>query len=99
MPILMVAHNSINSLNFLASDLSEEREPLDFSMSKFKSSSPTKHPMYIQQQQFYGSNSDMSSNRDEKDEEPGKHCRAIVKLFTSNTFSLFGDTNSDKTIA
>lgn len=69
MPTLMVAHNSINALNFSDSDLLEEREPLDFTMSKFKSSSPTKHPFYLQ---HYGSNSDTSSNRDERDEEQGE---------------------------
>lgn len=63
MPTLMVAHNTINNLSF---DLSEELEPLDFTMSKFKSSSPTKHPLYLQ---YYGSNSDTSSNRDDKEEQ------------------------------
>jgi len=70
MPILMVAHNTINNLNFSDSDLSEEREqPLDFTMSKFKSSSPMKHPLY---HQYFGTASDTSSNRDERKEEHGK---------------------------
>lgn len=74
MPTLMVAHNTINNLKF---DLSEELEPLDFTMSKFKSSSPTKHPLYLQ---YYGNNSDTSSNRDDK-EEQGEHLKN-VKLST-----------------
>lgn len=66
MPILMVAHKTINNLNFSDSDLSEELEPLDFTMSKFKSSTPTKHPLY---RQYYGSNSDTPPNRDLKEEQ------------------------------
>jgi hypothetical protein len=63
MPILMVAHNTINNnLSFSDSDLSEE--PLDFTMSKFKSSTPMKHPLYYQ---FAG---ESSPNRD--DREQGK---------------------------
>jgi hypothetical protein len=64
MPILMVAHNTINNLNFSDSDL-----PLDFTMSKFKSSTPMKHPLYYQ---YFGNNSDTSSNRDDKEEQQGK---------------------------
>jgi hypothetical protein len=64
MPILMVAHNTINNLNFSDSDLSEK--PLDFTMSKFKSSTPMKHPLYYQ---FFGSNNDTSSNHDEREEQ------------------------------
>lgn len=64
MPILMVAHNTIKNLSFSDSDLSEE--PLDFTMSKFKSSTPMKHPLYYQ---YFGSNSDTSSNRDDKEEQ------------------------------
>ncbi|CRK86336.1 CLUMA_CG000108, isoform A [Clunio marinus] len=67
MPILMVAQQQINSLNFSDSDLSEEPQPLDFTMSKFKSSAPSKHPLY---HQFFGStNNDTSLNRDQKDEK------------------------------
>lgn len=81
MPILMVAHNTINSLNFSDSDLSEEiQQPLDFTMSKFKSSSPTKHPLY---HQFYGSNSDTSTNHEENDDR-GKWRTKIIY----NTFAL-----------
>lgn len=62
MPILMVAHNTINSnLSFSDSDLSEE--PLDFTMSKFKSSTPMKHPLYYQ---TFGRES--SPNRDDKEQ-------------------------------
>jgi hypothetical protein len=67
MPILMVAHSSISNLNFSESEHCEEPQPLDFTMSKFKSSSPTKHPLY---RQFFGSNSGTSPNRDE--EQQGK---------------------------
>lgn len=77
MPILMVAQQQFNNLNFSDSDLSEDREPLDFTMSKFKSSSPEKHPLYYQ---YFGSNSDTPSGRDAK--EQGK--RNIVKLFTTH---------------
>lgn len=68
MPILMVAHKTINNYSFSdVSDLSRElAEPLDFTMSKFKSSSPTKHPLYYQ---FYGSNSDTPTNRDVIEEQ------------------------------
>lgn len=67
MPILMVAHNTINNLSYSDSDLSEE--PLDFTMSKFKSSTPMKHPLYYQ---YFGSNNESSPNRDIK-EEQGKN--------------------------
>lgn len=65
MPILMVAQQQFNSLNFSDSDLSE---PLDFTMSKFKSSSPAKHPLY---HQFFGShnNNDTSPVREVKEEQ------------------------------
>lgn len=68
MPILMVAHKTINNHSFSdLSDLSGELvEPLDFTMSKFKSSSPTKHPLYYQ---FYGSRSETPSNRDAIEEQ------------------------------
>lgn len=66
MPILMVAHNTINNLSFSDSDLKEE--PLDFTMSKFKSSTPMKHPLYYQ---YFGSNNDTSPNHD-NNEEQGK---------------------------
>lgn len=79
----MVAHNAINSLNFSESDLSEELQPLDFTMSKFKSSSPNKHPLYYQ---FYGSNSDTSSNRDVKKEEQGRW-QKLEHPFESDTHS------------
>lgn len=62
----MVAQNTINNLSFSESDLSEELQPLDFTMSKFKSSTPTKHPMY---RQYFGSNSDTPSDRDIKEEQ------------------------------
>lgn len=65
MPILMVAHNTINNnLSFSDSDLSEE--PLDFTMSKFKSSTPMKHPLYYQ---AFGSNNSPSPNRDDHKEQ------------------------------
>lgn len=67
--MLMVAYNAISSLNFSESEKSEELQPLDFTMSKFKSSSPSKHPLYYQ---FYGSNSAMSPNRDIKQENQGR---------------------------
>lgn len=74
----MVAHNTINNLNFSDSDLSEEHhQPLDFTMSKFKSSTPTKHPLY---HQFYGSNSDTSSNRDEN-EDQGKRDKCVKIVY------------------
>lgn len=86
MPILMVAHSTINNLNFSDSDLSEEPKPLDFTMSKFKSSSPNKHPLY---HHYYGSNSDTSPNRDEKDEQgESEECQITwtYREITHNTF-------------
>lgn len=62
----MVAHSTINNLSFSDSDLLKELEPLDFTMSKFKSSTPTKHPLY---RQYFGSNSDTPTNRDIKEEQ------------------------------
>lgn len=75
--MLMVAQNIINSLIFSDSDPSE---PLDFTMSKFKSSSPTKHPLY---HQFYGSSGDV------KLEPQGRW------LIFSNTLEV-NDTNTTK---
>lgn len=71
MPILMVAQQQFNNLNFSDSDLSEDREPIDFTMSKFKSSTPVRHPLY---HQFFGSHSDMTLVK----EEPGRECREII---------------------
>lgn len=89
MPTLMVAQNSIKSLNLSGSGcLYEEREPLDFTMSKFKSSSPTKHPLYLQQQ-LYGS--DTSSNRDDKDDEQGEQCRHLYREITVCVVILIPD--------
>lgn len=62
----MVAQNTINDLRFAVSDLSRDFEPLDFTMSKFKSSTPTKHPLY---RQYFGSNSDALTNHDVKEEQ------------------------------
>lgn len=64
----MVAHKTIKNYSFSnVSDLSKElSEPLDFTMSKFKSSSPTKHPLYYQ---FYGNNSDTPPNHDATEEQ------------------------------
>ncbi|XP_070492629.1 protein nubbin-like isoform X2 [Chironomus tepperi] len=66
MPILMVAQSAIKNLNNIceSSDISEQ--PLDFTMSKFKPSSPMKHPLY---QQYFGNNSDIPSDRSECDEQ------------------------------
>lgn len=79
--IIMVAHNTINNLSFSDSDLSEE--PLDFTMSKFKSSTPMKHPLYYQ---VFGSNSGSSLKRDDK--EQGKALRMNIHD------RLRSDTNS-----
>lgn len=71
MPILMVAHNTINNnLSFSDSDLLEE--PLDFTMSKFKSSTPMKHPLYYQTEcnyQTFGSNHNSPPTRDDNKEQ------------------------------
>lgn len=63
----MVAQQQFNNLNFSDSDLSEP-QPLDFTMSKFKSSTPAKHPLY---HQFFGSS--IGDNRDVV-EEQGENC-------------------------
>lgn len=100
MPIasLMVAHNAISNLNYSESDFAEDPRPLDFTMSKFKSTSPAKHPLY---DQFFGNhqnhpslklNSDSSTNRDIK-EEQGEFIKFILdtssKSIHSFNFKLF----------
>ena len=68
MPILMVAQSAIKNLNNIceSSELSEQ-QPLDFTMSKFKPSSPMRHPLY---QQFFGNNnSDMPSDHNNVEEQ------------------------------
>lgn len=86
MPIasLMVAHNAISNLNYSESDFAEEPRPLDFTMSKFKSNSPAKHPLY---DQYFGNHQiqnlhpslkrDSSTNRDIK-EEQGEFLKFIL---------------------
>lgn len=77
MPSLMVAQSTIKNLNNLCEEGSGSEKPLDFTMSKFKGSSPMRHPLY---QQFFGSNNnnnnnnnnDMSVERNEMAEEQGK---------------------------
>jgi hypothetical protein len=66
MPILMVAQSAIKNLNNICerSDLSDQ--PLDFTMSKFKPTSPMRHPFY---QQFFGSASDIAAERNECEEQ------------------------------
>lgn len=63
MPSLMVVQSAIRNVNNLCDDGSEK--PLDFTMSKFKASSPMRHPLY---QQFFGSN----NFNDDRNEEQGK---------------------------
>jgi hypothetical protein len=66
MPILMVKQQQqFSNLNFLES--SETERPIDFTMSKFKSSSPSKHPHPLYHQ-FFGNN----SNSDRQSDEQGK---------------------------
>jgi hypothetical protein len=60
MPSLMVQSATIRNLNNLCDEGSEK--PLDFTMSKYKASSPMRHPLY---QQFFG-------NNEERNEEQGK---------------------------
>jgi hypothetical protein len=60
MPILMVAQSAIKNLNNISD------QPLDFTMSKFKPSSPMRHPFY---QQFFGNNSDIPAERNECEEQ------------------------------
>lgn len=62
----MVAQSAIKNLNNIceSSDISEQ--PLDFTMSKFKPTSPMRHPLY---QQYFGNNSDIPSDRSECDEQ------------------------------
>lgn len=75
MPSLMVVQSAIKNLNnFCEEGSSNSEKPLDFTMSKFKSSSPMRHPLY---QQFFGSNNnnnnnDLSVERNETSEEQGK---------------------------
>lgn len=71
MPILMVAQQQFNNINY------SDSQPLDFTMSKFKSSSPAKHPLY---HQFFG-----SGIGDTSQEEQGELSdREIIY----NTFSI-----------
>lgn len=63
MPILMVAQSAVKNLNNICES---SDQPLDYTMSKFKPSSPMKHPLY---QQFFGNNSDIPSDRSECDEQ------------------------------
>lgn len=67
MPILMVAQSAIKNLNNICerSDKSVD-QPLDFTMSRFKPTSPMRHPLY---QQFFGNNSDIASDRNEYEEQ------------------------------
>lgn len=59
MPSLMVVQSAIKNLNnFCVEDVRSEK-PLDFTMSKFKASSPMRHPLY---QQFFGNNNSNNFN-------------------------------------
>ena len=64
MPSLMIVQGTIrDSNNFL--DVKGSEKAIDFTMSKFKASSPMRHPLY---QQFFGNNNnvnDMSLERNE----------------------------------
>lgn len=60
MPSLMVVQSAIRNLNNFCDEGSEK--PLDFTMSKYKASSPMRHPLY---QQFFG-------NNEQRHEEQGK---------------------------
>lgn len=66
--LLMVAHNTISNLNDSENDFSKELRPLDFTMSKFKSTSSAaaaKHPL----SQFFDAHQSSSASRDGKDEQ------------------------------
>lgn len=76
MPILMVAQDTHNNLNFTDSD-----KPLDFTMSKIKSTSPSRHPLY---HQYFGSQSNASPIREVK-EEQGKQ-KKILNLYIVEIF-------------
>lgn len=72
MPSLMIVQSAIRDFNnFL--DVSEK--PLDFTMSKYRASSPMRHPLY---QQFFGNNNvnDMSMeqrNEHQQQQQPEEH--------------------------
>ncbi|KAG5674989.1 hypothetical protein PVAND_004930 [Polypedilum vanderplanki] len=72
MPILMVAQSAIKNLNNICerSDITSD-QPLDFTMSKFKPSSPMRHPFY---QQFFGNNNsnDIAATDRNEYEEQGR---------------------------
>jgi hypothetical protein len=60
----MVAQSAIKNLNNICES---SEQPLDFTMSKFKPSSPMRHPLY---HQFFGSASnDMLSDHNEHEEQ------------------------------
>lgn len=85
MPILMVAHSTISNVNFSDSEICEESQPLDFTMSKFKSSSPTKHPLY---RQFFGSNSGASPEHDHEEQQGECHLEPSKRVLDGISLSL-----------
>lgn len=73
--LLMVAHNTISNLNNSENEFSKELRPLDFTMSKFKSSSTgaAKHPL----SQYFDAHQSSSTNRDAGSKEEQGKCKVV----------------------
>lgn len=80
--LLMVAHNTISNLNNSENDFSKELRPLDFTMSKFKSSSTGASKQHPLSQYFDAAHQSSSSNRDAGKEEQGE-CIKWILLFSA----------------